>query len=496
MSAENCSKKSPFLHVLDSNGPPLDSDAPNIRDLKVSSPQIGDPGDPATSLTQGRSDLADDMLPQVMKLPPELLCDIFRLSLPDAYLDGSKYAAPPWTLGQICRLWRMTAVGYSFLWSFITIRTPLPAVGRTASTIVAALECQLSRSIVTKLSIHIYCSDYYALEPALIAVLLPTSTRWEFLRFSEIQSRDGLSWVASLQGNLRSLEALELLNCGQVHVPDVFSQNVPRLRIAKLFERGFEDSSPPVNLPFSQLTHYRAARTWQEHAAELSHAHNLEVCVLGFGDIGENLRAVHLPHLHTLHLEDTGFLSCLSTPSLENLAVFSNRHDTTVQTLDDVMPFLQRSGVAHRLRRLALLELVMPRNQVAELLRGLPALEGLALELTRSIPRTTLELLIIADSDASNPTAILCPKLTSLTYGFDESADDLASLELIPAIARSRAKFQSQKFKLFIYEWKSDSANVVLTGTTAASFRGLADDGVELVCVASTDTRVFNERLG
>ncbi|KAJ7057564.1 hypothetical protein C8F01DRAFT_1060560 [Mycena amicta] len=408
MSAENCSTESPFLHVLDSIGPPLDSDAPHIRDLKVSSPQIRVPGHLATSLTQGQNDLAEDILSPVTKLPPELLCDIFRHSLPDDYLAGSKNAIPPWTLGHVCRLWRMIAVGYSFLWSFIIIRVELP---RSVDRAVAALECQLSRSNTTKLSIFLYCG-YYAPVPELIAVLLPTSTRWKLLRLNEIESKDALSWAASLQGNLRSLEALELLNCGQAHIPDVFSQNVPRLRIAKLFERGYHDSSPPVNLPSSQLTHYRAATNWQDHATQLSHMHNLQVCVLGFGDAGENLPAVHLPHLHTLHLEDTGFLSCLTTPSLEHLAVSSNRHDATVQTLDDVMPFLQRSGCAHRLRRLALLELDMPRDQVLELLRGLPALEELALELTRSVPRTTLELLLIADSDASNPTPILCPKLS------------------------------------------------------------------------------------
>ncbi|KAJ7057568.1 hypothetical protein C8F01DRAFT_1306298 [Mycena amicta] len=375
MSTEkNCSTESQFLRLLDSNGPPRDSDTPQIRTaIRDLEREVGNPSNPVrTSISQHSAGDELGWVESLRKhralLPPELLCDIFRHSLPDDYLAGSKDAIPPWTLGHVCRLWRMTAVGYSFLWSFIVIRAEFRSVDRA----VAALECQLSRSNTTKLSIFLYCG-YYAPEPELIAVLLPTSPRWKLLRFSEARGEDTLSWVAALEGNLRSLEALEFLNCGQAH----------------------------------------------------------------------------------------------------------------------------RSGCAHRLRRLALLELAMSRDQMVELLGGLPALEVLALELTRSIPRVTLELLIIADSDPPNSTPILCPKLSSLRYGIYEDADDdLAYLVLIPAMARSRAEFlssQSQKFTLYIYQWNSDD---VLSTATTDSFRRLVDDGVELVYMAETDPRVVNERWG
>ncbi|KAJ7057573.1 hypothetical protein C8F01DRAFT_1371711 [Mycena amicta] len=475
MSAENCSTESPFFHVLD---PPLDSDAPHIRDLKVSSPQVGDPGNSATSLTQGRRDLAEDILPPVTKLPPELLCDIFRLSLPDGYLHGSKDAAPPWTLGHICRLWRMTAVGYSFLWSFVIIRANVQS-----NRAVVALQCQLFRSNTATLSIFLRGGDDVAFHPAVLSVLIPSSPRWKLLQFRTLYAPNELSWVQSLQGNLPLPETLELLDCRHtgVRIPDVFSRNVPRLRNVKLFQGGFADSSPTVDLPLAQLTYYRAAWHPEVHAACLSRAQNLEVCVLAFLDsVGGSLPAIHLPRLRTLHLEEIDFLSCLTAPSREHLSAFANT-EAGIQTLNNILPFLQRSGCAHKLRELALLELTMTPSQLVELLRSLPALEALALEsLDWDIePAVILELLVVPDTERLSSDPILCPKLASLTYGYPGKDSGLAYLDLVPAIARSRAlfpSFQPQKFTVYIYQ--CHSLQVIPPVNT--SFHGLADDGGEI----------------
>ncbi|KAJ7058905.1 hypothetical protein C8F01DRAFT_1147481 [Mycena amicta] len=525
MSTENpsqtscvCSSTSPFAltgsrrlsHLLDTNDPPLDSEIPRIlhtiRGLETRM-------EAATQLVDGRTISRDDeilelarslrkhraILSPARRLPPEIICDILRYSLPDDYVSGARQSTPPWTLGHICNSWRRTALGYSVLWSFIVIAR-LTSAGPTSSLaiprFVAALQCQLSRTNNAALSVFVWGPQMDT--PEVLSLLISTAARWKLLRFSGITpGRSELHWTPQLQGHLKALERLEFLDSGGVAVYDVFSQNVPRLRTIDLFEAGFADHSPYLRVPFGQITRYRAAWDTHRHMVNLSSAQNLEVCVLGIVSPAREYELVvppvHLPRLRVLHLENPEFLDCLTAPVLEYLAVFSNASD---EPIHNVLPFLQRSGCAHRLRQLSIMECQMPGADLVPLLHALPSLETLVLEFSITEPgmEPTLQALTIGDG----ADELLCPKLASFTYGYVDQDESLECLAMLPALARSRARFlslKSQRFELYIYECASDDL-VSLPETNAFNPQALADDGVDLVCMSSTDPRVVKERWG
>ncbi|KAJ7927353.1 hypothetical protein B0H13DRAFT_1598736, partial [Mycena leptocephala] len=62
---------------------------------------------------RGRADQHRPVLSPVHRLPAELLCDIFALTL-----SGSDciMPEPPWALGHVCGSWRQLALAYPRLW--------------------------------------------------------------------------------------------------------------------------------------------------------------------------------------------------------------------------------------------------------------------------------------------------------------------------------------------------------------------------------------------
>ncbi|KAJ7056423.1 hypothetical protein C8F01DRAFT_1365665 [Mycena amicta] len=497
MSTESSS----LSHLLDTSDPPLDSNSElHIRDIiqsleasmEAALTQLSDSRATTARLEEQIGKLGETLrkyralFAPVKRVPPELVSHILRYALPDDYVSGSRECVP-WSLGHICRSWRVTALADSFLWSFIAVGLPTL---KPWAQLVPALKSQLSRTNNVPLSVFI--SGGPSITQEVLSILCPTAPRWRLLRFHQI---DEVSWITKLQGHLPSLERLEFIDSSPAWAADVFSQNVPRLRIVDLFEAGFSDCSPTVDLPFSQLTHYRAAWSHETHATNLLGAPNLEVCVLGTVDalLPDPLpQTAHLPRLRALHLESLHFLRCIIAPALEHLAVFSNSEGGSVQTLENVLPFLQRSGCVQTLRRLAIMECETAGSDIIELLRTLASLEAFVLESSANgaDPSTILAALTIGD-DAREQ--IICPKLASLTYGHLDKGKPRECLDMLPALALSRAQFlskQSQRFELSIYEIGSDC--VVLL----EPFKGLADDGVDLLCVSATDPRVVKERWG
>ncbi|KAJ7608225.1 hypothetical protein FB45DRAFT_690462, partial [Roridomyces roridus] len=50
------------------------------------------------------------ILSAVRRMPPELWNEIFK---------SASFAAPPWSLGLVCRSWRNVALANPYLWSYI-----------------------------------------------------------------------------------------------------------------------------------------------------------------------------------------------------------------------------------------------------------------------------------------------------------------------------------------------------------------------------------------
>ncbi|KAJ6565875.1 hypothetical protein DFH09DRAFT_984160, partial [Mycena vulgaris] len=53
----------------------------------------------------------------VRRVPPEILCEIFALTLPwDRRVSERTAHQPPWRLGHVCAPWRQAAIAYPALW--------------------------------------------------------------------------------------------------------------------------------------------------------------------------------------------------------------------------------------------------------------------------------------------------------------------------------------------------------------------------------------------
>ncbi|KAJ7056417.1 hypothetical protein C8F01DRAFT_1372935 [Mycena amicta] len=501
MSTESSS----LTHLLDTNDPPLEPrhvlDA--IQSLEASMEaaltQLSDSRATTARLEEQIGNLGETLrkyraiFAPVRRVPPELVSHILRYALPDDYVSGSSECVP-WNLGHICRSWRVTALADSFLWSFIP-------VGRSNSKpwaqLVPPLKSQLSRTNDVLLSVFFISGGPFITQEVL-SILSPTAPRWRHIRFYGMMDEDDeLSWVTQLQGRLPALERLEFHGTCIPKIANVFSQNVPCLRIVELLHPIYPDFSPDVDLPFSQLTHYLAANRYKFHATNLSGAPNLEVCVLRTTaeEPSERLPFLptsHLPRLRALHVGSLNFLRYITAPVLKHLAVFPNTDD--VSQILEVLPFLQQSGCAGTLRRLALMQCEITGSDILEVLRILSSLEALVLEFafTDSDPSTILAALTIGDDEH-----IICPKLASLTYGNLNVGKSLECVNMLPTLARSRAQFlsrQSRRFELYIYE--NCLAGLVVLPKDMFKFERLADDGVDLLFMSSTDPRVVKEQWG
>lgn len=64
----------------------------------------------------------------LLRTPPEIALDIFRLALdelpePDTYLVGDPPTLAPWSISQVCRTWRDIAIGYPTFWSCVLLQS-------------------------------------------------------------------------------------------------------------------------------------------------------------------------------------------------------------------------------------------------------------------------------------------------------------------------------------------------------------------------------------
>ncbi|KAJ6595151.1 hypothetical protein DFH09DRAFT_1024997, partial [Mycena vulgaris] len=59
----------------------------------------------------------------VRRVPPELLCEIFSLTLPwKKMFNDIEVLQSPWRLGHVCAPWRDAAIGYPPLWRVLEIQ--------------------------------------------------------------------------------------------------------------------------------------------------------------------------------------------------------------------------------------------------------------------------------------------------------------------------------------------------------------------------------------
>ncbi|KAJ7690778.1 hypothetical protein B0H14DRAFT_848585 [Mycena olivaceomarginata] len=175
-------------------------------------------------------------------------------------------------------------------------------------------------------------------------------------------------------------------------------------------------ASPPIDVPWAQITHYRARyEQWHQLSKILKRASALVECAVKISERpplhGQNM--ILLPHLQRLDVDGSTILNYLEAPSLDTL---SSRR-TPGPLLTEHLPFIQRSGCS--LTKLVLTECGVSFELIT-LLQGLPALAYLRLECpnrpphwSSSAPQATL-----FDALTMTGTSEICPNLTSFLYGY------------------------------------------------------------------------------
>ncbi|KAJ7369026.1 hypothetical protein DFH08DRAFT_832988, partial [Mycena albidolilacea] len=364
--------------LLTNNDVPLESQIPLIRDIISDGQTEFDELEAILAqLIPRRNEVVERVrqhravLSAVRRVPPELIGDIFALTLSDNDdAAGATANKPPWYLGHICRSWRHAALSYPRLWSYIAVPSFLAFKD---SPLLSGIQAQLFRSASGPLDIR-WLSVQSDVNSDLLDLVLPHSNRWPY---SSV-----INCLSPVNGRLDQLEQLKAL----------FS------------------NSPRIAIQWGQITHYKGTYTRERQSDILRTAPNLLECVLGFSgtdfDQPSHISIITVPHLRCLCLMEPNFLSNLTTPLLEDLGV------SYVYSAARVLPpFLHRSSCA--LKRLSLLCCTID-SAVISVLQELPSLRYLRLEYAEGVD----EACWIDPMFMSGTPSGICPNLTSFVFGY------------------------------------------------------------------------------
>jgi hypothetical protein len=426
----------PFLdltQLLTSNDVPIDSEVPVIQDIVSEGQKCVDTLDVQlqalhtrlAELLQRRDEKAEHVrqhraiISPVRRVPQELICEIFALTLSSGMLDDEDRALqPPWYLGHICRSWRHAAVSFCPLWSSITIP---PSLSSSDSRLLPAIEAQLLRT--ANASLDMGWSDVQDdINPRLLDIVFPHCSRWRSLRIqvTALYEDRQLSWLHPVRGHLDRLEKLEVISTRDTFIPDVFS-NAPKLREViltgeVLYPHRFSPTS--IVIPWEHITHYRGAYPAARHLEILRAAPNLLECVVGiidFVDFHPDVDpTVIIPRLRRLCVEEDRFLLHLTAPLLEELS--SEWFEPP-----SLLSFVQRSSCT--LKKLALIRCRIP-DDIVTVLRNIPSITDLLLVMEYSENEDNEDTFgqeqigLFNAMHISGTPADICPNLTSFVFGY------------------------------------------------------------------------------
>ncbi|KAJ7618161.1 hypothetical protein DFH06DRAFT_1144984 [Mycena polygramma] len=261
--------------LLTSNDVPLDSEIPPIhaiisdreKQLHAVDDQIFDlRSHLCESVRQHRA-----VLSPLRRVPPELLCEIFVLTLSG---DGTA-ETPPWYLGQICRSWRFSALAYPSLWSSITIPN-------SRHSMLPLVQTQLRRSANALLTVHWSRNirESGPIDPHSRDAVLAECSRWGALRLAVEGSIDDLEWLQPVAGHLTALRKFTLTTCAAPNIPDIFGQASSLREVAVESSGSKYWSSPAIVAPWAQVTHFRGVYPAEALLIILAEASNVLQCAV------------------------------------------------------------------------------------------------------------------------------------------------------------------------------------------------------------------------
>ncbi|KAJ7744276.1 hypothetical protein DFH07DRAFT_963810 [Mycena maculata] len=320
--------------LLESNNVPLDAEIPTICEiisenqtrLDALNAQIEALRTAMEQLITERDEIADSVkrrttvISPLRRVPSELICEIFSLSQFTRRIGGEIVNCPPWYLGHVCRSWRYSALSTPFLWSSIEISKPSIDVPLTDIYPLSMIETQLLRSgsVPLQVSVDWWTDD----EGPLFDSLLLQCERWSTVCF------------------------IDNLNLWDDEYD--FLSLSPNLRKDILTDSKLQAWSPPLLIPWTQITHYRGSYSPESQMDILQAAPNLVECGIsldGGDDPIPDGREATLSHLRRLHVGDPVLLGHITAPLLRDL--FFSGSMSTALPFADWFPFFKASKVSN-----------------------------------------------------------------------------------------------------------------------------------------------------
>ncbi|KAJ6467217.1 hypothetical protein DFH09DRAFT_1345659 [Mycena vulgaris] len=370
------------LHVISNSQAQIDLLEPHaaqMESLQTTLVQLSRQRDEAAEFLHKHRNI----ISPVRRIPEELLCEIFSLTLPwYRRVNGDVVHQPSWRLGHVCARWRGAAINYSPLWRFLDIGH--------SSNAPEPVRYPLSFGLPICPSTH--------------------SNRWATVQIPRYRNSPTLRGILRrVSGQLPALQTLKF--CGwralpEIEIADYFSV-APALREVILADSSLSgEISHTLPIPWNQITRYRGVYTPIQQFQILRDAPNLVECELGFdlfaaGLMGNEL--VTLPYLRRLESTKSGFLDHLQLPSLEALFLQDNAKP--------VLSLLRRSSC--HLTKLVLMSCDIPPD-FPTILRCIPTLTYLFLESAENWRKPARPLL--KAMTLSGTPSDLCPNLTSFVF--------------------------------------------------------------------------------
>ncbi|KAJ7669996.1 hypothetical protein DFH06DRAFT_1468707 [Mycena polygramma] len=429
------SQLSAVQHLLQTNYPPADAEIPVLADFarngrrRIDSldDRIHDLKATLDGLIVERHELASQVqqctvvLAPIRRVPPEIIGEIFSWTSPRiGRVAGQAPSGVPWYLGQISGIWREIALGLPCLWSSITlfhtdgspceVFSPLPMV-----------QAQLMRSA----NAHLHVDFEWMVDEEYASPFMDARSPCSFQ-----------SLMQPAKGRLAQLHTLEINDDAREEDDDSVASDIfsiaPNLRQVLVTTATFSCVSPPLPIPWEQITRYRGIGTFEQTIHILQAASSLVDGALGFTDDDQEIpdgTVITLPQLRQLFTEQGDFLDCLTAPQVEYLS--SN-------TVPSLLPFIQRSSC--RLTTLVMTDTspwdILTSEAVILLLQHTPALKNLVWQASGVDEEDNTR--VLSALTLTGASSDLCPNLTFFAYGAATSAT--LSGHVFNSLIRSRCQ--------------------------------------------------------
>ncbi|KAJ7635767.1 hypothetical protein DFH06DRAFT_1220366 [Mycena polygramma] len=398
-----------LVRLLTSNEVPLDAEiravgtivADGQQQADALNAQITDLQTILTRLVRKRDETVERVLRHsailapVRRVPMELLCEIFALTL----LGDDTAGRPPWYLAHICRSWRFSALAYPSLWTSITIPN-------SRHSMLPMIETQLLRSADAPLTVHWWRDSSDPMDPHSRDAVLAACNRWATLHLSVEGTTTDLQWLRPVAGRLTALRKFDLSSPATLEIPQIFS-GASSLREIYVSGLTFRDHSPNIVIPWGQITHFRGVYHTETLCRIFAGASDLLECTVSFYDELEPRTPIAVPCLRRLCADGSRCLLHLTAPLLEEL--FLNYTFSP----DELLRFVHRSSCL--LKTLVLMKCTISSDFIA-VLRDLPSLTYLLIEEDDDNDATDVSDLFEAMT-ITRTSRDMCPNLTSMVLG-------------------------------------------------------------------------------